>query len=106
MKFDEQEELVKAFKEQMDLERELEDAKLRLADAPDFNLTDAFQMLDKMSKGFLTGPELHDVLAEFGCFPHKDDVYLFIRRYDRDSDGRILYSDFCDAFTPKDVVAV
>jgi hypothetical protein len=25
-----------------------------------------------------------------------------MRRYDQDSDGRMLYSDFCDAFTPKD----
>ena len=24
-----------------------------------------------------------------------------MRRYDKDSDGKLLYSDFCDAFTPK-----
>ena len=29
-------------------------------------------------------------------------MYAFVRRYDIDSDGRLLYSDFCDAFTPKD----
>lgn len=28
-------------------------------------------------------------------------MYLFLRRYDKDSDGRLLYSDFCEAFTPK-----
>ena len=26
----------------------------------------------------------------------------FVRRYDHDADGRLLYSDFCDAFTPFD----
>lgn len=31
MKFDEQEQLIDAFREQMKLEKELEDAKLRLA---------------------------------------------------------------------------
>jgi len=33
---------------------------------------------------------------------HKDDVNTFVRRYDRDSDGRLLFSDFSDAFTPLD----
>ena len=42
LKFDEQEELISAFKEQMRLEQELQDAKCRLAQAQDFNLMDAF----------------------------------------------------------------
>lgn len=46
-----------------------------------------------------------DALNEFGCYPHKDDVYLFVRRFDADSDGRLLYSDFCEAFTPKETLA-
>ena len=29
-------------------------------------------------------------------------MYTFVRRHDRDSDGRLLFSDFCDAFTPQD----
>ena len=37
-----------------------------------------------------------------GLFCHKDDIYTFVRRYDQDSDGRFVYSDFCDAFTPRD----
>lgn len=61
---------------------------------------DAYQMLDKFSKGWVTVPEIIESLGELGSYPHKDDVYLFIRRYDKDGDGRILYSDFCDAFTP------
>lgn len=42
MKQDDEEELVRAFKEQINLEKELEDAKIRLATQPDFNLMDAF----------------------------------------------------------------
>ena len=57
-------------------------------------------MLDKFSKGWVTVPEIIESLGELGSHPHRDDVYLFIRRYDKDGDGRILYSDFCDAFTP------
>jgi Ca2+-binding EF-hand superfamily protein len=62
-------------------------------------------MLDRGSKGWITSPELVDSLADLGMYAHKDNVYLFIRRYDKDSDGRLLYSDFCDAFTPKDYSA-
>jgi hypothetical protein len=29
----------------------------------------------------------------------KDDVYLFFRRYDTNSTGRIKFSEFCNAFT-------
>jgi len=105
LKFDEQEELIAALREQIRHERELEDAKIRLAAQPDFNLMDAFQVLDKHSKGWVTGPEIIEALGDLGSFPHKDDVYLFVRRYDKDSDGRILYSDFCDAFTAKDTLS-
>jgi Ca2+-binding EF-hand superfamily protein len=62
---------------------------------------DAFQMLDKSAKGWVTGPELSEAISDLGVYVHRDDVYLFVRRYDRDSDGRLLYSDFCEAFTPK-----
>ena len=62
---------------------------------------DAFQVLDRSAKGWVTAPELIDSLSDLGMYAHRDNVYLFVRRYDKDSDGRILYSDFCDAFTPK-----
>jgi hypothetical protein len=42
MKQDDEDELVRAFREQISLEKELEDAKIRLVSQPDFNLTDAF----------------------------------------------------------------
>mmetsp|Transcript_42500 Transcript_42500/g.40755 ORF Transcript_42500/g.40755 Transcript_42500/m.40755 type:complete len:131 (-) Transcript_42500:363-755(-) len=101
LKQDDEEELVRAFKEQIALEKELEDAKVRLASQQDYNLMDAFQMIDKGAKGWVSSPELVESLGDLGVYSHKEDVYLFVRRYDKDSDGRLLYSDFCDAFTPK-----
>ena len=100
LKFDEEEELISAFREYIRLELEVDDAKCRLAQQTDFNLMDAYQMLDKFSKGWVTVPDIIESLGELGAYPHKDDVYLFVRRYDKDGDGRVLYSDFCDAFTP------
>lgn len=42
LKFEEEETLVSALREQIRNERELEDAKIRLAGQADFNLMDAF----------------------------------------------------------------
>ena len=58
-------------------------------------------MIDNGAKGWITSPELVDALSDLGSYANRDNVYLFLRRYDKDSDGRLLYSDFCDAFTPK-----
>ena len=55
-------------------------------------------MLDVTNKGWLTAPQLQDALELYGQYAHKDDVYTFVRRHDRDSDGRLLFTDFCDAF--------
>lgn len=94
--------MIGAFRELIRLELELDEAKSRLACQPDFNLMDAYQMIDKHSKGWVTVPEIIESLGDLGAYPHKDDVFLFLRRYDKDGDGRMLYSDFCDAFTPSD----
>jgi hypothetical protein len=102
--FDEEEEMISVFREYIRLENEIDEAKSRLAAQADFNLMDAYQMMDKFSKGWVTAPEIIESLGELGAFPHKDDVYLFVRRYDKDGDGRILFSDFCDAFTPSEEV--
>ena len=83
-------------------ERELENLKLELASQQDFNLITAWQMLDPNNKGWLTGPDLLHSLELLGVQAKKDEVYLFLMRYDRDSDGRLLYSDFCEAFSPRD----
>ena len=59
-------------------------------------------MLDEKSLGWVSAPQILTFLIESGCFCHKDDVYNFTRRFDRDNDSRLLYSDFCEAVTPKD----
>jgi Ca2+-binding EF-hand superfamily protein len=63
---------------------------------------DAFSMIDLNGKSWVTAPDLRNSLEDYGFYPHVHDVLLFVRRYDRDSDGRVLYSDFCEAFCPKD----
>jgi hypothetical protein len=69
---------------------------------PEFNLVDAFNMLDLHGKGFITAPILLEALELHGLSCHRSDIATFLVNYDSDSDGRLLYSDICDALTPKD----
>lgn len=101
MKLDDEEELVRAFKEQIRLEQELEDSKSRLALQSDFNLPDAFDILDIGSKGWTTAYEIKDQLATLGLYPLMEDIYLFVKRYDKNNDGRLRYHEFTEAFLPK-----
>lgn len=101
MRIDDESELVRGFKEQIALENELEDAKNRLALQPDFNLPDAFDLLDRHAFSTLSATELSDSLAVNGVYTISEDVFLFIKRYDRNGDGRVNYAEFSDAFMPK-----
>lgn len=102
MRYVEEQELVTGFRELIRLEADVDNYRMSVAWQPDFNLLDAFNMLDKAGKGWITANEIMEVLGEHGSFPHKDEVYLFVRRFDRNGDNRLLYSEFCDAFTPYD----
>lgn len=53
---DEEDELITVFKEIINHERELEDAKIRLIQTGEFNLNDGFQLLDQQNKGWITAP--------------------------------------------------
>lgn len=57
-------------------------------------------MVDSKSLGWVSAPQVLTFLVEHGVFAHKDDVYNFTRRFDRDQDSKLLFSDFCEALTP------
>ena len=59
-------------------------------------------MLDEKNLGWVSAPQILTFLITNGVFAHKDDVYAFTRRFDRDNDSKILYSDYCEAIVPKD----
>lgn len=102
LNIDEEDELVRAFREHISLERELENAKTSLVQKPDFNLFDAFRIFDVDSKGYITLSELKLALQDIGIYPSIDELDLFFKRYDKNQDGRIRFSEFCDAFSPLD----
>ena len=104
LKVDDEQELVRAFKEQISLETEIEDAKVRLAQQPDFNMSDAFSMMDRNSNGYVSVDEIIDTLQLLGVYAPREDVVLFVKRYDRNLDNKLRFSEFCDAFVPKNAL--
>jgi Ca2+-binding EF-hand superfamily protein len=68
----------------------------------DFNLIDAFRIFDLQGKGWISASEIKEGLEVFNVFANSEDIYFFLKRYDKDEDGRLKYSEFCDAFLPTD----
>ena len=81
--------LVYTLKQFIAIDKDLEVAKQDLALRPDFNLLDFFRVFDVDAKGAVSSGDIDDGFKKFGVFPHKDELYLFVRRYDRDNDGKI-----------------
>ena len=91
-----------ALREQISLERDLENEKISLIQKHDFNLFDAFRIFDNDSRGFVNHSDLKFGLNSIGVYPSNEELSLFIKRYDKNNDLRLRFSEFCDSFTPID----
>lgn len=68
----------------------------------DFNLIDAFRIFDVEGKGWISVAEIKEGLSLFNLYASTEDIQLYMKRYDKDEDGRLRYSEFCDSFLPTD----
>lgn len=85
------------------MEKLLESHKVDLSLRTDFNLIDTFRLFDLQGKGWISPEELRTGLAEVLNLPIPSrDISLYLHRYDKDRDGRLKYSEFCDSFLPID----
>jgi Ca2+-binding EF-hand superfamily protein len=92
-------------KEIIFMERELESAKIELSLKPDFNLLDAFKMIDLNNKGWVSFSELCDVLSRLfdidtSTLSGRELLDLVFKRYDTNRDQKLSLAEFCKAFTP------
>jgi Ca2+-binding EF-hand superfamily protein len=102
LRLEEEDELVRALREQISFEKELENAKIQLISKADFNLFDAFRIFDIDSRGVISIHDLKSGLSEIGIFPSNEDLELYVKRYDKNYDGRLTFAEFSDSFTPTD----
>ena len=83
-------------------ERELESAKIELSLKSDFNMLDAFRMLDFRNIGAFTPADLIESLNRFLGFSefNTDDVFLFFKKVDKSGRQKINVAEFSNAFLP------
>ena len=81
--------LLRVLREIVNLERELETAKEDLAIRPDFNLFDSFRLFDKKAVGTVSAGDIEQGLNEVGIYPKKEELYLFVRKFDKNADARL-----------------
>jgi Ca2+-binding EF-hand superfamily protein len=72
----EKEIFVNALIDIVNLEKDLEDIKIELSIKEDFNLIDAFGLLDPHAKGYVSPTELRECLMDIGYRPTMDEVHL------------------------------
>jgi Ca2+-binding EF-hand superfamily protein len=69
----------------------------------DFNLTDAFRLIDTEQKGFVTQVELQQALKDkLFITASNEDVAEFLKRYDTSRVGKLSQRDFETVFSPFD----
>lgn len=68
----------------------------------DFNLFDAFRIFDIDGRGYITLSDIKAGLNDIGVFPTIEELELYVKRYDKNNDSRIRFSEFSDSFTPTD----
>lgn len=93
--------LAEILDEQLKLLRKIEQAKEELVKKEDYNLMDGFRIFDFGGKGFITLSEFTDELKSIGLDFLNSEIALFFKRCDKDSDGRLRYSDYCSMINPK-----
>ena len=87
------EEFVKTLKEIIFLEREIEQNKIENALKSDFNVIDAFKMLDVRQSGAISPDDLKIGLSHnlnFADFDN-DDIYMLFRRFDTQNAGHLTF---------------
>jgi len=57
--------------------------------------------LDLNRDGKITFEELRSMLQQYGVFPTEIDMQNIMKRFDKDKDGVISYTEFAEEMTPK-----
>jgi Ca2+-binding EF-hand superfamily protein len=73
--------LFEALKEMIQLEKDLERVKVELTLREDYNLIDAFGLLDADGKGYITPVEMREALNEMNVKTNIDEVHLVFERF-------------------------
>jgi len=93
-------ELIAIFKEQIKIEKNLEDHKVNLSLQPDFNLPDAYKIFNTKNKNYITLIEFVKGLKEIGFHKPEDDIKMMYSYYARNPYKKLTYANFCYMLQP------
>lgn len=87
-------------KEVMNVENQIEKAKIDLALRSDFNVEDAYRIFELDGRGIVTEADLKYGLNQLDIYASANDIKLIMRRGDVRRTGALNYGDFFDLVTP------
>lgn len=97
----EENELVNWFQEEIKISRDIERKKNELSLKHDFNLIDAFKMLDANDYGSISIGDFEDTFRHFAFNAPRDEIFLLIKHFSNLKNTRLTFADFSDIFSPK-----
>ncbi|KRX10649.1 hypothetical protein PPERSA_05469 [Pseudocohnilembus persalinus] len=98
--FEDQRKILKIFRDSVNYEKELEFLKQDLILKKDFNFRDAFKFFDFQENGGISQNQFEEKISNLGIIVGKEEVFLFFRKFDLNSDGKITFQDFLEALLP------
>lgn len=87
-------ELVRILRKQADIDSSLEERKIKVCIRHDFTPVDAFRMFDSAGDGVITLYEIRRTFDNLGVNYTRDGLYLLMKRYDQDLDGKLSIVEF------------
>ena len=94
LKYNEKRDLARFLKDELDKDKAVEKIKKELVLQRNFNALAAFRLFDTGHKGYITRGQLEAGLNTLNIFPSKNELYLLMRRLDKNEDGLIRYKFF------------
>jgi Ca2+-binding EF-hand superfamily protein len=76
------------------VDKDIERLKCDLANCEDFNLIDAFGLLDIRGSGSVTPIEMRVALLDLGLRANLEDIEMIFEKFNREGDERLKYSEF------------
>jgi Ca2+-binding EF-hand superfamily protein len=91
-------EIIKVFSQQVEIDLNVEKAKVKLTNHLDFSFDELIKLIDRHNKGYVTSSDLEGTLRDLHIPFHKDEVQLLIKHFTKDD--KISYRQTKDLFVP------
>jgi Ca2+-binding EF-hand superfamily protein len=92
--------LVKYFEIEITSLRNLELMRYKVADRYDFSLLNGFQSIDRNKFGHIKREQVCQFMAKHGLLLSSVEVEAIFKRFDRDLDGLLSYTEFVELVLP------